>query len=101
MFGADHLSTPSRPRAAARLVETQVRGRRVLYDPPRRRLLELRADVNAMWPLFDGANHLEELALEMAEVSGLDQASARNYLDGLVAELDVAGLLEPHEPRTH
>jgi hypothetical protein len=96
----DHLAR-SRPSRAARLVEATVRNRRVLYDPARRRLLELRADVDAMWSLFDGVNELEELALEMAEVSGLDEESVRSYLAELVADLDAAGLLEPHEPGRH
>ena len=70
----------------------------MIYDPRGRRVLELRPDAQALWPLFDGSSDLESLAEEMAEVSTLDLEGARDHLATIVAELAGAGLLEDREP---
>jgi hypothetical protein len=85
---------PARPRRAARLVETTLRGRRVLYDPTARRVLELRPDVDALWQLFDGHTSVELLIEEFAEVAEVCPDEARTYLRHVVDELRRAGLLE-------
>lgn len=66
----------------------------MIYDPAQRRLLELRPDVEVLWPLFDGTNELGSLAAEMAEVSTFNEQEARAHLIAVVTELHAAGLLE-------
>jgi PqqD family protein of HPr-rel-A system len=70
----------------------------VLFDERDGRVHELNPSASAVWLLLDGTLTLDEVAAELEELLGVDQATVRADLDAVVADFADRGLLEGTEP---
>jgi hypothetical protein len=94
------VRTNQRVRRAPRILQVEVRGDVVLYDPSDRSLHRLRPDAAAVWELLDGTTSTQELAREVAAAADLPEQRALEHLQHVIDALEVADLVARAESMT-
>lgn len=84
-------SRVQKPRRVSRVIQYEIDGEVVLYDPKRDRVHNLNSTAAFIWQLCDGSRTVDEVALDVAMHYGVDFA---------VTRVDVARILEQFE-RSH
>jgi PqqD family protein of HPr-rel-A system len=82
------------PRKRADVLELDMGDGVVLYDSESRLVHHLNPSASILWQLSDGEASVAQLAGEVSEELRLNPAEVRQQFLGLVAELDVLGLVE-------
>lgn len=87
------------PRKRADVLELDMGDGVVLYDSQSRLVHHLNPSASILWQLSDGEASVSELAGEVSEEFRLNPLEVRQQFLGLVAELDVLGLVEDAHDR--
>ena len=82
------------PRKRADVLELDMGDGVVLYDSESRLVHHLNPSASVLWQLSKGDASVGQLAGEVAEELRLDPAGVRQQFLGLVAELEVLGLID-------
>ena len=82
------------PRKRADVLELDMGDGVVLYDSQSRLVHHLNPSASILWQLSDGDANVAQLAGEVSEEFRLSSVEVRQQFLGLVAELDVLGLVE-------
>jgi PqqD family protein of HPr-rel-A system len=82
------------PRRAPDVVELDLEDGLILFNRDSSLVHHLNPSGRIVWFLADGSATVDRLAREIAEEYGLEPASVRAQVAGLVAELDAVGLVE-------
>jgi len=90
-------SDRDRPCRRDGLVERELPGELVIFDPESDRAHLLNRTAAAVWDLADGTTPLAAIAAELATASGLDADRARTDAVAAVEHLAAAGLLAPRD----
>jgi PqqD family protein of HPr-rel-A system len=86
------------PRKRAQVMELDMGDGVVLYDHEASLVHHLNGSASLVWQLCRGEASVSELAAEIAQELGLDPEEVGAQVRGLVAELDVLGLVEDARP---
>jgi PqqD family protein of HPr-rel-A system len=82
------------PRKRADVLELDMGDGVVLYDSQSRLVHHLNPSASILWQLSDGEASVAQLAGEVSEELRINPEEVRHQFLGLVAELDVLGLVE-------
>ena len=87
------LDPHARPVIRDEVVSAEVRDRRVVFDPGRRELFELRPDAASLWPLLTGESSVADLVQEMSVAADISRPTAKQLVDAILIPLVSAGLV--------
>lgn len=87
------LDPDARPMIRDGVLTTEVRGRRVVFDPGRRELFELRPDAASLWPLLTGTSRVADLVQDMAAAAAISSSTATQLVEAILVPLIDVGLV--------
>lgn len=96
-----HLAGAARPWTRADLEIVDVEGELVIWDPVAGRIHRLDQMAALVWPVLDGANSIDDIADDLADVFGRPRMETFAAIRTLIVDLEAAGLLEAAPTSTH
>ena len=88
-----HTHTGQFPRRVGRVVQHEIDGEIVLYDPKRNRVHTLNPTAAVIWQLCDGSRTADQLAEDMAILYTMDLSVIKGDLSQMLRELEESHLL--------
>ncbi len=85
--------TGDSPRRVGRVVQHEIDGEIVLYDPKRNRVHTLNPTAAVIWQLCDGSRTVDQLAEDMAIMYDMDQVVVKRDLIQVLEDFGKAHLL--------
>ena len=85
--------TGDSPRRVGRVVQHEIDGEIVLYDPKRNRVHTLNPTAAVVWQLCDGSRTADQLAEDMAILYDMDPSVIKRDLSQVLGEFEKSHLL--------
>jgi hypothetical protein len=82
-----------RPQVRPDVLSTEIDGEIVVFDAPSDTVLKMNPSATTVWACCDGSATIDEIAADIAEVYGVDQAVVRAQVADLVTQWSEKGLL--------